>query len=55
VRGASEARAALVVSSRSSVPIGEIVAQAKSPLWFAAYTDGDARRHIDGALAAAAR
>jgi hypothetical protein len=34
------------------VPIGEIVAQAKSPLWFAAYDDGDARRHIDGALAA---
>ena len=52
VRGASEVRAAVVVSSRSSVPIGEIVAQAKSPLWFAAYADGDARRHVDGALAA---
>jgi len=34
VRGASEARVAVVVSSRSSVPIGEIVAQAKSPLCF---------------------
>jgi len=52
VRGASEVRAAVVVSSRSSVPIGEIVAQAKSPLWFAAYVDSDARRHIDGAVAA---
>ena len=52
VRGASDARAAVVVSSRSSVPIGEIVAQAKSPLWFSAYADGDARRHVDGALAA---
>jgi len=52
VRGASEVRAAVVVSSRSSVPIGEIVAQAKSPLWFSAYADSDARRQIDGALAA---
>ena len=52
VRGAFEARAAVVVSSRSSVPIGEIVAQAKSPLWFSAYADSDARRQIDGALAA---
>jgi len=52
VRGASEVRTAVVVSSRSSVPIGEIVAQAKSPLWFSAYADSDARRQIDGALAA---
>jgi 4-hydroxymandelate oxidase len=52
VRGASDARAAVVVSSRSSLPIGEIVAQAKSPLWFSAYADSDARRHIDGAVAA---
>jgi 4-hydroxymandelate oxidase len=52
VRGASEVRAAVVVSSRSSVPFGEIVAQAKSPLWFSAYADSDARRQIDGALAA---
>jgi len=52
VRGASEARAAVVVSSRSSVPLGEIVAQAKSPLWFSAYADSDARRQIDGALTA---
>jgi isopentenyl diphosphate isomerase/L-lactate dehydrogenase-like FMN-dependent dehydrogenase len=51
-RGPTDARAAVVVSSRSSLPIGEIVAQAKSPLWFSPYADSDARRHIDGAVAA---
>src|SRR5439155_9555987 len=52
VRGASAALAALVATSRSSVPIGEIAAQAKTPLWFSVYADGDARSHIDRALAA---
>ena len=52
VRGASAALAALVASSRSSVPIGEIAAQATTPLWFSVYADRDARSHIDRALAA---
>jgi 4-hydroxymandelate oxidase len=52
VRGASAAQAAVVVSSRSSVPIGELAAQAKTPLWFSVYAEGDARRQIDRALTA---
>ena len=33
VQGASAAKAAIVVSSQSSVPIGQIAAQATEPLW----------------------
>jgi 4-hydroxymandelate oxidase len=39
VRGATAAKAAMIVSSRSSVPIADVAAQAKTPLWFAAYVD----------------
>ena len=52
IRGASAAQAAVVVSGRSSVPIAELAAQAKTPLWFAAYAEGDARGQIDRALTA---
>lgn len=41
VRGASAARAGVVISSRSSAPIGEIVAQAKTPVWFSVYAEAD--------------
>jgi 4-hydroxymandelate oxidase len=43
VRGAGAAKAAVVVSSRSSVPIDEIAAaaQAKTPLWYSVYAEGD--------------
>jgi 4-hydroxymandelate oxidase len=52
VRGASAARAAVVVSSRSSVPIADLAAQAKTPLWISVYADADARKQIDQAMAA---
>jgi isopentenyl diphosphate isomerase/L-lactate dehydrogenase-like FMN-dependent dehydrogenase len=55
VRGASAARAVLIVSSRSSVPIGEIAAQARTPLWFSVYAEGaddNVRRQIDQAVVA---
>jgi 4-hydroxymandelate oxidase len=52
IRGASAAQAAVVVSGRSSVPIAELAAQAKTPLWFAVYAEGDARNQIDRALTA---
>jgi 4-hydroxymandelate oxidase len=52
VRGASAARAAVMITSRSSVPIQDLVAQAKTPLWFSVYADADARKQIDQAVAA---
>ena len=52
VRGASAARAAVVVSSRSSVPIADLAAQAKTPLWISVYAEADARKQIDQAIAA---
>jgi 4-hydroxymandelate oxidase len=52
VRGASAAQASVVVSSRSSVSIADLAAQARTPLWFSVYADGDARAHIDRALTA---
>jgi 4-hydroxymandelate oxidase len=52
-RGASASKAGLVVSSRSSVPIAEIAAEAKTPLWYAVYA-GDPANHkrIQDAVAA---
>ena len=45
VRGASAARAAIVLSSRSSVAVGPLVAEAKTPLWVSVYaTDRGAAR-----------
>jgi 4-hydroxymandelate oxidase len=54
VRGASAAKAAAVVSSRSSVPIAELTSASKTPLWFAISTDerATARPQIERALAA---
>lgn len=52
VRGASAAQAAVIVSSRSSVPFSEIASQAKTPLWFSVYAGADARGPIDRAIAA---
>ncbi len=52
VRGASAAHASIVVSSRSSVPLADLAAQATTPLWFSAYADGDARGQIDRAIGA---
>lgn len=52
VRGASAARAVMIVSSRSSAPIREIAAQAKTPLWYCVHPDGNARTQIAQAVAA---
>ena len=54
VRGASAARAAVVVSSKSSVPVGDIAAQAKTPLWYAVYSDAgaNAQKQVQEAMAA---
>jgi len=50
VRGASAARAVMIVSSRSSTPMGEIAAQAKTPLWYSVYPDANARTQVAQAL-----
>jgi 4-hydroxymandelate oxidase len=52
VRGASAAQASVIISSRSSVPLADLAAEAKTPLWFSAYADGDARVQIDRAVSA---
>jgi 4-hydroxymandelate oxidase len=41
VRGASAAKSVVVVSSRSGRKLAEIVAEAKTPIWFQVYPDGD--------------
>jgi 4-hydroxymandelate oxidase len=52
-RGAAAARAAMVVSSRSSVPIDQLSAEARTPLWYACYANEvDAPKHAHQAVAA---
>ena len=51
VKGASAARAVTMISSRSSVPLQEIVAQAGTPLWYQVFAgDPAARRQIQDAV-----
>ena len=46
-RGAAAARAAMVVSSRSSQPVGAIAAETDQPLWLQVYSDdGPAARSV---------
>jgi 4-hydroxymandelate oxidase len=52
VRGAAAAQASVVLSSRSSVPLADLAVQAKTPLWFSVYADGDARAQVDRAIGA---
>jgi len=40
-RGASAAKAVMVVADRSSYPVDQIAAQAKTPLWYQVYEDPD--------------
>jgi 4-hydroxymandelate oxidase len=40
-RGASAAKALLVIADRSSYPIDQIAAQAKGPLWYQVYEEPD--------------
>src|SRR5262249_19869374 len=54
-RGAADAKTLMVVSDRSSVPIDQIAAAAKTPLWYQVYADADAaaaRGRIDRAVGA---
>jgi len=51
LRGAAAAHTAMIVSSRSSVPLAQIARPPDLPLWFAVYCDADARRRIDEAQA----
>ena len=52
IRGASAAQASVVISSRSSAPMAELAAQAKTPLWFSIYAEDGARNQIDRAVTA---
>ena len=54
MRGASDAKAVVICSSRSSVSFGEIAAQAKTPLWLSIYADeaAGAERKLQEAKAA---
>jgi 4-hydroxymandelate oxidase len=53
VRGAAAARAAMVVSSRSSVTVDQLCAAARTPLWYAVYADQvDAPKQARQAVAA---
>ncbi len=51
VRGASAARAVMIVSSRSSVPIDQLAAGATTSLWYQVYAS-DPRGRIDAGLKA---
>ena len=51
VKGASAARAVVMISSRSSVPLQEIAAQAGTSLWYQVFArDAAARRQIQDAV-----
>jgi len=54
VRGASAAKASVVVSHRSSVPIADVAAHSKTPFWFSVYADGTAasRTQVEHAIGA---
>ena len=54
MRGASAGRAGVIVSSRSSVPIDRIAAEAKTPLWYSVYADGDDNASVRARQAVAA-
>lgn len=58
VRGASAAKAVMVVADRSSYPIHEIAAQAKTPLWYQVYPEPDVkelRSRVQQAVSAGCR
>jgi 4-hydroxymandelate oxidase len=55
VRGAAAGKAAVVVSSRSSVPIEQIAAEAKTPLWYQVWAEADAKAQIQRAVKAGVR
>jgi 4-hydroxymandelate oxidase len=54
VRGASAGKAVTILSSRSSVPIGDLVAQSATPLWYSVYGDATAAAQKQAQQAVAA-
>jgi 4-hydroxymandelate oxidase len=57
-RGASAAKAVMVVSARSSDPIDRIAEQAKTPFWYQLHLDGDeaeTRKRVDRAIGLGAK
>jgi 4-hydroxymandelate oxidase len=55
VRGAADGKAAMVVSSRSSVPIEQIASEAKTPLWYQVWAEAEAKAQIQQAVKAGVR
>jgi 4-hydroxymandelate oxidase len=55
VRGASAGRAAVVISSGSSVPIEQITAEARTPVWYQVGTDAEAKAAVARAVKAGVR
>jgi isopentenyl diphosphate isomerase/L-lactate dehydrogenase-like FMN-dependent dehydrogenase len=55
VRGAEAAQALVVLSSRSSLPVDRIAAQASAPFWYSAYADAGERAKVQSAAAAGAK
>jgi isopentenyl diphosphate isomerase/L-lactate dehydrogenase-like FMN-dependent dehydrogenase len=58
VQGAAAANTTVVITNRSSVPIAEIAARAKTALWYQAYVERDldrVRRQLDEAVKAGCR
>jgi 4-hydroxymandelate oxidase len=55
VQGASAGNAAVVVGSRSSVPIDRLAAAAKTPLWYQVWAEADAKAQIERAVKAGVR
>ena len=55
VRGAAAGKAAVVVSSRSSVAIEQIAAEAKTPLWYQVWAEAGAKAQVQRAVKAGVR
>jgi 4-hydroxymandelate oxidase len=55
VRGAAAGRASVVISSRSSVPIEQLAAAAKTPLWYHVAAEAEAKAQIQHAVKAGVR
>jgi 4-hydroxymandelate oxidase len=47
VRGASAAKAVMVVADQSSIPVEELAAQAKTPLWYQVYLEQNMSQVLD--------
>jgi 4-hydroxymandelate oxidase len=55
VKGAAAGKAAVMVSSHSSLPVEQLAAAAKSPLWYQVWPEAEAEAQIQRAVKAGAR